>query len=67
MRCSYAKGSIAYLSPRSIGLMQFPAEKVVFGDVAPQEYRDKICETYRWAKPFLDKLCASRSAATAEE
>lgn len=55
MRCSYSKGSIAHLDPRTIGLDQWQ-ENGIFADLF-QEYQDKICATYNWAKGFLESHC----------
>jgi len=60
MRCAYYKGSIAYISPRTMGLQQFPSDDAVFYDVL-QEYRETICRTYKKTKHFLDKLCKEGS------
>jgi hypothetical protein len=56
MRCAYHKGSISYISPRSIGLEQFPSDNAVFGDLF-EVYQETIVETFKKTKNFMDKLC----------
>lgn len=58
MRCSYSKGSISYISPRTIGLKQFPEEDAVFGELF-EEYREMVCRTYEKTRNFLDDLCVN--------
>ena len=58
MRCSYYRGSISYISPRTIGLEQFPEEDAVFGDLF-EEYRENLCRTYEKTKKFLERLCVN--------
>jgi hypothetical protein len=55
MRCSYAKGSISYISPRIIGLKQFPQEDAVFSELF-EEYRETIRITYQKTRKFLENL-----------
>ncbi len=61
MRCSYYRGSISYISPRTIGLEQFPEEDAVFGDLV-EEYRVNVCRTYAKTKRFLERLCVNDQA-----
>ena len=59
MRCNYNKGSIAYLNPRNIGLNQFLDEEnggVIFGTLF-DDYKDKICATYKKVETYLNKNC----------
>jgi hypothetical protein len=56
MRCSYSKGSISYISPRTIGLRQFPEEDAVFEDLF-EEYREDVCRTYAKTRCLLERLC----------
>lgn len=58
MRCYYSRGSISYISPRTIGLQQFPEENAVFQEVF-NEYQQSICSTYEKTKKFLANLCGS--------
>ena len=53
MRCSYSKGSISYISPRIIGLEQFPDEDAVFSELFG-EYREIIRITYDKTIKFLE-------------
>jgi hypothetical protein len=55
MRCSYSKGSISYISPRIIGLEQFPEEDAVFSELF-EEYREIIRITYDKTSRFLKHL-----------
>jgi hypothetical protein len=52
MRCSYSKGSISYLSPRTLGLEQFPEEDAVFGDLF-EEYSESILRTYQKTREYI--------------
>ena len=49
IRCSYYKGSISYISPRTLGLDQFPEEDTVFGELF-DEYRENISKTIEQTK-----------------
>lgn len=62
MRCSYSKGSISYISPRTIGLQQFPEENAVFHDLI-EEYRQNVCATYGKTRGFLERLCVNQGTA----
>ena len=53
MRCSYSKGFISYISPRIIGLEQFPEEDAVFIELFG-EYRETIRITYDKTRRFLE-------------
>jgi len=53
MRCSYSKGSISYISPRIMGLEQFPEEDAVFSELFG-EYREIIRITYDKTRRFLE-------------
>ncbi len=67
MRCSYSKGSISYISPRTIGLEQFPEEDAVFGELF-EEYRENIRITYDKTRMFLEHLgVAYRGGSSASE
>jgi hypothetical protein len=55
MRCSYSKGSISYISPRTIGLEQFPDENAVFVDLLT-EYQEKVLMTYEKTRGFLEGI-----------
>ena len=69
MRCSYCKGSISYVSPRTMGLEQFPEEDSVFGDLF-EEYDKVILETYDKTKKYLERIRDNQgepSAAPEEE
>ncbi len=63
MRCSYSRGSISYISPRVIGLQQFPEEDIVFGDLF-KEYRENICRTYAKTRGFLERVCVDHRASS---
>ena len=49
IRCSYYKGSISYISPRTFGLDQFPEGDAVFGELF-DEYRENISKTIEQTK-----------------
>jgi hypothetical protein len=57
VRCSYAKGSITYLDPASMGLNQFQANSV-FGDIF-EDYEKQIREAYATTKEFLERYLGS--------
>jgi hypothetical protein len=65
MRCSYSKGSISYISPRTLGLEQFPEEGAVFGDLF-EEYHENILRTYAKTRKFLERIWSNRAEPTAE-
>ncbi len=62
IRYSYYKGYISYISPRTIGLDEFPEKDAVFGDVI-QEYRENVCQTYNKTRIYLDNLCEEQHAS----
>lgn len=67
--CSYYKGSISYISPRTIGLEQFPQEETVFIDLL-KEYHENVYRTYAKTKKFFEGIWSNRtepSAAPDEE
>jgi hypothetical protein len=66
MRCYYSKGSISYISPRTIGLQQFPEENAVFQGVI-DEYRQSICSTYEKTKRFIETLCENHSGDSSDQ
>lgn len=69
MRCAYHKGSISYISPRTLGLEQFPQEDAVFGELF-EDYRENITKTIEQTRKFLDQILygqAIPSAAIPEE
>jgi len=69
MRCSYYKGSISYISPRTIGLEQFPEADAYFMDLL-KEYRENVYGAYLKAKNFFDGIWSGQaepSAGPAEE
>jgi hypothetical protein len=69
MRCSYYKGSISYISPRTIGLGQFPEEDAVFVDLL-NEYHENVYSTYVRTKEFFEGIRSNQaepSAAPDEE
>ena len=66
MRCYYSKGSISYISPRTIGLQQFPEENAVFQGVI-EEYRQSICSTYQKTKRFIETLCENYSGDSSDQ
>ncbi len=53
-RWNYSRGSISYLNPRTLGLLQFP-EDGVFADLF-KEYRTNIIRSYRRTKRILQNL-----------
>jgi hypothetical protein len=59
IRVSYYKGYIPPISPRSIGLEEFPENNFVFGEVI-QEYREIVCQTYIKTRKYLEVLCEDR-------
>jgi hypothetical protein len=65
MRCSYSKGSISYISPRMIGLEQFPKEDAVFGDLF-EEYALSILRTYAQTNEFLERIRSDQGEPSAE-
>jgi len=65
MRCSYYKGSISYISPRTIGLQQFPNEEFVFQDLI-KEYQENVCRTYIKTRRFLEQLCLNYQTQSPE-
>ena len=66
MRYSYYKGSISYISPRTLGLEQFPDEEnVFFGDLFAM-YHENIIRTYEKIRTFLDPKLNSRVEPSAE-
>ncbi|MFH1008275.1 MAG: DUF4365 domain-containing protein [Candidatus Latescibacterota bacterium] len=67
MRCSYSKGSISYISPRIMGLEQFPEEDAVFKELFG-DYREIIRVTYDKTRRFLEQLgVAYDSGSSASE
>lgn len=66
IRCYYSKGSISYISPRDIGLKQFPEENAVFQGVI-DEYQQSICRTYEKTKRFIDTLCENHSGGSSDQ
>jgi hypothetical protein len=54
VRCSYAKGSISYLNPRTMGLNQFKAD-AVFNDLF-KEYEEPIRSAYENTGKYLKAL-----------
>lgn len=54
IRWNYYKGSIAYLSPRDMGLEQFPEDNI-FPELF-DEYKDKIIPTYLKTRSYLEYL-----------
>lgn len=70
MRYSYYKGSISYMSPRTIGLEQFPEEDAVFIDLL-KEYHVNVYRAYAKPKEFFEGIGGSDqtvpSAASDEE
>jgi hypothetical protein len=69
MRCFYYKGSISYISPRTLGLEQFPEENAVFGDLF-EEYRENVYRTYAKTREFIERIWSKQaepSAAPDEE
>ena len=54
MRWSYSKGSIAWVNPRKLGLLQFPEEENVFDEFV-ETYKLQITETYSNMKKHLKK------------
>jgi len=51
MRWNYFKGSIAYLNPRSLGLLEFD-EKALFHELF-EEYKEKIAIAYNMMQEYL--------------
>jgi hypothetical protein len=69
MRCSYYKGSISYISPRTIGLNQFPEEGAIFGELF-EEYRKNITKTIEQTRNYIEQIIngeAIPSAAPPED
>lgn len=66
MRCSYSKGSISYISPRTIGLEQFPEENTVFLDLLT-EYQVSVRHTYEKTRSFLDPVFRKNKASSVIE
>jgi hypothetical protein len=64
MRWSYYKGNISWMSPRRLGLRQFPEKHNVFHEFF-EAYKPQICETYKQTKEYLEKHCGYGST-TAE-
>jgi len=60
IRCSYCKGSISYISPRTLGLEMFPEEDAVFGDLF-QVYQEKILKTYAKTRGFLERILSNQA------
>jgi hypothetical protein len=65
IRCSYYKGSISYISPRTIGLEQFPDEDTVFGDLL-MEYHENVYASYAKTRHFLDLILRNQGEPSAE-
>ena len=63
MRWAYYKGSIAYLNPHKMGLMQFGEEEKVFKDLFGN-YKDRVCATFAKTKRFLEANCPDAIAGT---
>jgi hypothetical protein len=63
MRCSYFKGSIAWINPRSMGLGEFSEEHAIFGALFDQ-YRENLEATYENTKRFIEGLDASLPSAS---
>lgn len=65
IRCSYSKGSISYVSPRTLGLEQFPEEDAIFVDLY-NDYSQNIIQTYkkteRYLKGIMDTIVAPTAA-----
>jgi hypothetical protein len=55
MRCSYSKGSISYISPRTLGLEQFHNEDAIFADLF-NEYSQNIIQTFRKTERYLEGI-----------
>jgi len=55
IRCSYHRGSISYMSPRTLGLGQFPGEDAVFSDLF-NIYRESILKTYAKTRAFIEHI-----------
>jgi hypothetical protein len=66
VRCYYSKGFIFYISPRTIGLQQFPDQNAVFEDVY-NDYRQIICRTYENTKMFLETVCENQTDGSSTE
>jgi hypothetical protein len=64
MRCSYYKGSISYISPRTLGLEQFPEENAVFGDLF-KEYRENVYTTYAKTREYLERIWSNQAEPSA--
>jgi hypothetical protein len=64
MRWQYYKGSIAYINPRKLGLLQFPEEARVFRDLF-KDYKEQVCTTYAKTKAYLDANCDLFASPTA--
>lgn len=56
MRWQYYKGSIAYISPRKLGLLEFNEEDSAFNDLF-NNYRKQVCSTYAKTKKYLQEKC----------
>ncbi len=65
LRCSYYRGSISYISPRSMGLEQFPDEDTVFGDLF-EEYREAILRTYAKTREYVKRIQNDQAQPSAE-
>jgi hypothetical protein len=64
IRCSYYKGSISYISPRTIGLEQFPQEDAVFVDLL-KEYYGNVYRTYAKTKEFFEGIRSNQAIPSA--
>lgn len=62
IRWNYYKGSITYLNPRTLGLLQFPEEEGIFGELF-HDYYQQIIITYNKTTQYL-QLLGSKSRET---
>ena len=65
MRCLYYKGSISYISPRTLGLEQFPESDVVINDLF-KEYEDNIYKTIEQTEELIEQVKNNRAIPSAE-
>lgn len=65
MRCYYYKGSISYISPRTLGLEQFSEEDSVFGPLF-DDYSESICRTYEKTREYIERIWSNQAEPTQE-
>jgi len=64
MSCSYYKVSISYISPRTLGLDQFPEADAIFGEIF-EEYSENINYTLEQTRKYLARISSGEAIPSA--